>query len=311
LPLRIPADQVLHVYKPVRIGAVRGEPWFSRALVRLYDYDQYTDAELMRKKVAAMFAAFITEPDPEYPVLPSSGDLGDQNLTIPRMQPPGVSLATLEPGTVQNLRPGEDVRFSTPADVGPNFESFGRSALREIAAAAGLTYEQLSNDLSGVNYSSIRAGLLAFRRKVEALQHQMIVFSFCDPIWRYWVNTAMTAGIIKARDFRKNTPDYYRVKWIAPGWTWVDPEKEVNADKIAVRAGFKSLPQVISERGYDIEEIIAETKAAYDLADKAGIIFDTDVRQTSATGMRQTDSPVEDPSGQLATQSKPTPTNNE
>ena len=37
----------------------------------------------------------------------------------------------------------------------------------------------------------------------------------------------------------------------APGLPWVDPKKEIEADKLAVEAGFKSRPQVIRERGGD------------------------------------------------------------
>jgi capsid protein len=34
----------------------------------------------------------------------------------------GVQVATLEAGTMQELEPGEDVRFNEPADVGGNYE---------------------------------------------------------------------------------------------------------------------------------------------------------------------------------------------
>jgi hypothetical protein len=35
-----------------------------------------------------------------------------------------------------------------------------------------------------VNYSSIRAGLLEFRRRCEAIQHGVFVHQLCRPIWR-------------------------------------------------------------------------------------------------------------------------------
>ena len=70
----------------------------------------------------------------------------------------GVVEASLEPGTMQRLKPGQDVRFAEPADAGSSYEGFFRNQLRAVATAAGVTYEQLSGDLTQVNYSSIRAG---------------------------------------------------------------------------------------------------------------------------------------------------------
>ncbi|MDD3182661.1 MAG: phage portal protein [Alphaproteobacteria bacterium] len=63
--VRVPASEVLHIYRPQRPGQIRGVPWISPALVKLYLLDQYDDAELDRKKVAALFAGFITKASPE------------------------------------------------------------------------------------------------------------------------------------------------------------------------------------------------------------------------------------------------------
>jgi lambda family phage portal protein len=289
MPVRVPASQIIHIFKPVRPGQVRGEPWMSRALIRLFDYDQYTDAEVVRKKVAALFAGFITETDPADPLPGNSSstlpaDWGFNGL--PPTNDGSVEFAGLEPGTMNKLNPGEDVKFSQPADVGPGFEAFNRAALREIAAAIGVTYEQLTGDLSGVNYSSIRAGLLAFRRKCQKLQQSMIVFQFCRPVWNAWLESAVFAGQIRATDYNRNRADYRRVAWIAPGWQSVDPSKDLAASKDAIRCGLTSRRQVVSENGYDVEDIDRENMQDQERADEMGLVYDTDARQTSATGMR-------------------------
>lgn len=41
-------------------------------LLKLYELDQYDDAELVRKKTAAMFAGFIRRLDPEANILGES-----------------------------------------------------------------------------------------------------------------------------------------------------------------------------------------------------------------------------------------------
>ncbi|CAO4138622.1 hypothetical protein DHODJN_00670 [Methylorubrum extorquens] len=55
----VPAADVCHLYRAMRPGQDRGEPWLARALRTLYDLDGYLDAELVRKKNAARFVGFI------------------------------------------------------------------------------------------------------------------------------------------------------------------------------------------------------------------------------------------------------------
>jgi capsid protein len=83
---------------------------------------------------------------------------------------------------MQFLDPGEDIKFTSPSDVGGNYEAFMRQQLRSIAVGVGLTYEQLTSDLTEVNYSSIRAGLIEFRRKAAQIQHHLMVYQFCRPV---------------------------------------------------------------------------------------------------------------------------------
>lgn len=305
-PVRVTADQILHIYRPVRVGQIRGEPWLSRALVRLYDIDQYTDAELARKKTAALFAGFVTELDPADPL---PGNVSDTLPGDPGAYgaPPGIQFAGLEPGTLQRLNPGEDIKFSQPADVGAGFEPFLRSQLREVAASMNISYEQLTGDLSGVNYSSIRAGLLKVRRWMEQIQHSIVVHQLCRPLWQQVVEAAVFAGEISARDYRRNQEQYLDVKWIPDGWKSIDAQKDLEADKGSVRSGFKSQAQVISERGYDIEEVYAEIAAGNDLADGLGLILDSDPRQTSNTGLRPAGRDPANPDGLQNPETVPDP----
>lgn len=262
--IRVPASEVLHIYKPLRIGQIRGVPWLSKVLVKLYELDQYDDAELVRKKTAALFAAFITRLDPDANMM--GEDDADED---------GLALAELEPGTVQLLEPGEDIKFSTPSDVGSSYETFMRQQLRFVAIGMGITYEQLTGDLTGVNYSSIRAGLIEFRRRCEMLQRHTMIFQLCRPVWNKWMQLALLSNELSIPE---NTRKYRAVKWIPQGFEWVDPLKDQQADQMAVKNGFKSRSQVVSERGYDSEEIDREISADNTRADSLGLKYDSDPR---------------------------------
>jgi lambda family phage portal protein len=63
--VRVPASEICHIFEPIRPGQIRGEPWLTRVIARLKDLDTYDEAELVRKKVAAMFAGFIRRALPD------------------------------------------------------------------------------------------------------------------------------------------------------------------------------------------------------------------------------------------------------
>jgi lambda family phage portal protein len=254
--VRIPAKEILHIYKPLRPGQVRGEPWLARVLLKLHDLDQYDDAELVRKKTAAMFAGFVTRLDPESSML-GEGAPNEASQAF----------AGLEPGTMQFLEPGEDVRFSQPGDVGGTYEAFMRQQLRSIAVGMGITYEQLTGDLSGVNYSSIRAGLVEFRRRIAMIQHHLMVFQLCRPVWNRWFELAILSNQLPLNADPK-------VKWIPQGFDWVDPLKDIKAQVMSIQNGLKSRAEVVSELGYDVEDIDQEIAADNKRAQKLGLHFD-------------------------------------
>jgi lambda family phage portal protein len=260
--VRIPASEILHIYKPLRPGQLRGEPWLARVLLKLHDLDQYDDAELVRKKTAAMFAGFVTRLDPESSML---GE-GAPNEA-------GQAFAGLEPGTMQFLDPGEDVRFSQPGDVGGTYEVFMRQQLRCIAVGMGITYEQLTGDLSGVNYSSIRAGLVEFRRRIAMIQHHLMVFQLCRPVWNRWFELAILSNQLLLNADPK-------VKWIPQGFDWVDPLKDIKAQVMSIQNGLKSRAEIVSELGYDVEDIDQEIAKDNERAKKLGLNFEYQHQRT-------------------------------
>lgn len=269
--VRVPADEVLHLFKPVRAGQIRGIPFTLAGLVTLAMIDLYDDAELERKRTAALFGAFVKKTGAEgedHPFGAAGAAAGGATN----------SAFTLEPGAVVDLEPGEDVVFSEPADVGTNYESFQYRNLLRAAAGFGVTYADMTGDLRQTSYGSIRAGLVAFRRRIEAHQHSVMVFQFCRPFWKIWFDTAVAYGALKgisATEYVASPLDFRDVKWIPPKWEWIDPLKDRQAEKLAVDSGFKPRSDVIEAEGYDPEEVDARIAADQKRASDLGIKFIT------------------------------------
>jgi lambda family phage portal protein len=118
--------------------------------------------------------------------------------------------------------------------------------------------------------------LIEFRRKAAQIQHNLMVFQLCRPVWNRWVELAQISGIFTGSP--DGSDELQNVKWVPQGWDWVDPLKDQEAQKMAVRNGFKSRSEVVSEYGYDAEEIDDEIKKDNARADEIGVIFDSDSR---------------------------------
>ena len=242
--VRVPAADMVHLFDPTWPGQVRGVSPLSTVLLRLHELDQLEDAQLVRIKLGAMLAGFIR-----------GGD--ESGAGFDGKQTGGVLESGLEPGTLKVLPQGAEISFSDPVEPG-NVSEWIKLQLHGIAAGIGVTYEQLTGDLGSVNYSSIRAGLVEFRRRIEMLQHNVLVFQFCRPVWRRLVLLAILRGELPDDGKPETFEAYCSVNWIPPGWDWVDPEKDASADAIAIAAGLKSRREVVAARGYDIEQLDTE-----------------------------------------------------
>nr|WP_299438925.1 phage portal protein [uncultured Rhodospira sp.] len=258
-PIRIPADDVAHLFHAMEPGQLRGLSWFAPVLLKLHDLDQHADAALVRAKVSALVMGALT--DAEGNAAGLSGDRDGNTLT-----------AGMEPGTILNLPPGTNLEWFDPRPD-TAFADFTRSHLRAVAAGLGIPYEMLTGDLSGVNYSSIRAGMVEFRRKLEHWQHNVVAFRFCRPVFDRFIEAAAVAGLLPG--YADDPAPFHRVEWLPPKLDWVDPKKDAEAEIIAITAGLKSRTQAVTERGYDPERLDAEIAAERAREARLGLSFGT------------------------------------
>lgn len=262
----IPASDVIHMYERQRTQ-VRGVPWCTPVMRSLRDLDDWTVAELVRKKTEACVAAIVVGADEEDPGIAPSLKDGD-----------GRAIEQMSPGLIAYMRGGKDVRFNQPSAAGGVGEWL-RAQLHIIAAGYRMPYELLTGDLSQVNYSSIRAGLIEFRRLIEAMQWQIIIPVFCQQIWRWWCEQAFIAGSLPSADIA--------VQWSPPRWDAVDPLKDAQADLLSIRSGTMTLGQAIARQGYNPESVLQEYQRFNALLDQYGIVLDSDPRRVTGSGQIQ------------------------
>ena len=249
---RVDAKWIDHVFDVIRPGQVRGVPWFAPVALKLNDLRDYDEAELVRKKLAACFAAFVTRPD----------DGEDSAVGGSTRQDGDKIVEQFEPGMIVKLPLGHEVNFAEPKDV-PGYAEYMKAQLHAVAAGIGTPYAQLTGDVSGANYSSLREGKLDFWALLDHWQWHMMVRRMCRNGWRRAMTVAASAG-------RPVSPEM-RALWAVPERPWVDPKKDIEAKVLAINAGIESWADVVAERGRDPQEHLEEIAAFDALAARLGV----------------------------------------
>ncbi len=249
-PVRVNAGDVFHVFRPSFPGQVRGVPWTASVILAANELDKLCDALLMGASVAAMFAGFISD---QNDVAGGEDAFGDDP------QP------SIEPGTLVRLKGGQTVTFATPQQAEAVTDLL-KAQIRSLAAGLGVPAFMIDGDLTGANYSSLRAGLLPFRRRTEAFIYHCLVPQFLAPVWRRLM-------------VLDGDPDA-RAEWIAPAPLQVDPAKAVEADLAEIRAGLSSRRQKVNERGWNVDTLDAEIAADKSREATLGLSFDAPTAKT-------------------------------
>lgn len=260
---RVPAEGVLHVYYKERPQQQRGPTWFAPVLLRFKDFDEYEDATLMKQKVAACLAVVTSNADGTGVVLGST-DGGDP------------AIDSLEPGMIANVASGSTVQVVQPPTV-REYSDYSRASMRTIATGLGTTYEDLTGDYANMPFSAARMSRLAHWDRVEDWRWQMLIPQFCAPAYGWAMEVAALFGLYG----RGPVPV---ARWSAPPAPMIDPGAEGLAHQRNIRTGLTTLYEVLRERGYDPEEVLAEYAAANKRLDELGIILDSDARMTTQAG---------------------------
>lgn len=256
----VPAESVAHVYRLERSGQVRGIPWGAPCLLTLRDLGDWSDATILRAKLAACFAAFVTT---------------DQDLDDPDQRgttPTGKDVEELEPGLVEYLRAGQTVSFTNPPGV-EGMDEFPLLTLRAIAVGFGVPFHVLTGDLSKVNFSSARIGNLDFDSELATAREDWLVPQLLAPTFRVWLDQCVRAGLL---------PDGVRVAWTPPPAPLLEPKADLEGAQMRVRLGLSTLSEEQRRAGWRPAELLEEQAEDWAEVDRLGLVFDSDPRRAAA-----------------------------
>ena len=244
---RVPAEQVLHIFKPYRAEQVRGMPAMHAVINGMKMLDGYEEAAVVAARVGASKMGFFTTPEGD----PSGvgDDKDDQGNTI----------TEADPGSFFSLPPGVQFQEFNPDYPHANYDSFMKRRLRGIASGLGVTYHGLANDLEGVNYSSIRSGTLE-ERDAWMVQQNWFADAFLRPVFLEWLRWGLTTGAIAYENGNAlpiNKYDKFSAhRWQGRRWGWVDPMKDIQAARLAIQTGIASPQMIAAQNAVDVEDVL-------------------------------------------------------
>lgn len=162
--------------------------------------------------------------------------------------------------TLPKLFPGERLNQLQTARPSANYPVFQKLFLRNIASAAGLSAQQVSNDWSDVNYSSARGAMLEFW-KTMTRRRDDFGGGFAMPVIGAFVEEAheydrlpLPAGAPPFEEFRDA---YSRAKLVGPGRGWIDPVNEVKGAILGMDSALMDYDELCAEQGIDGDDMIA------------------------------------------------------
>jgi lambda family phage portal protein len=285
---RVPADRVLHLFSPHRPGAIRGLPRIHSVARTFEALAQYLDFELTRARIASAFALMIKRGG--LPLrLPQPLDASE----TPTSDDAGNPIGQVEGGMILSGGPNDSFESASANIASTSFEPFVKLMLRSAAVGINVSYGFLARDYSDSSFSAARQQYLE-DIKAWCPRQSFLVEQLCMPVADEFFRCALVAGVQPFTGMRR---EEWELMWRTPGWDWVDPGKEMEAELEAIRAGLKSPQESAQERGRDYYEVIEQLAEAKAFAKENGMelsIFQPKVPAATTNGVKKPNPKVND-----------------
>ena len=237
---RVPAEQVIHWFRPFRPGQVRGIPEITPALPLFAQLRRYTLAVIAAAETAADFAAVI------WTDAPPAGETADiEPMDLVELER---RMATVLPG---GWKLGQ-IQAQQPSTT---YAEFKKEILNEIARCLNVPFNVAAGNSSGYNYASGRLDHQTYYKslRVDQADLENVVL---ERVLTAWLDEAvLVPGLL---------PDalgpfqVWPHQWFWPGQEHVDPLKEATAQATRLAAHTTTLAYEYARQGRDWEEALRQ-----------------------------------------------------
>lgn len=282
--IRIPAEEIIHLYDPERFDQTRGITDLVQSMGVLKQLESYKEAALINARASASKMGFYTQKDDAAPgMLDNSIDTETGEVS----EDSGELTQEFVPGMIEILPKNygfESWDSKFPSEV---HDKFIKSYHRDFANANLMSYVTVTDDLEGVNFSSIRQGVLGEREKFKRDQ-ATVTEDFLEIVYEHFLTMAFLSNAINLP--YKNISNYKNIKFLGRRWPWVDPYKDALAIQLLIKMGLKSYSEALGElSGREYEDIQREKGEEKRIREANGIKNDEDLDVLQTPDMTQID----------------------
>ena len=247
--LYIPAEYMLHIFRPDRPELHRGIPELSAALPLFAQLRRYNLAVLSAAEAAADFAAIL------YTDAPPDGEAANV---------PPMDALELERNMMLTVPAGWKMAQLDAKQPTANHGEFVKIILSEIARCAVSTYGSVSGDFSGHNYASGRLDNQLYHKNI-LVDRSFWEAEVLNHIFYMWYREYS----LLRRNFRElQTP---RHAWFWDGFVHVDPTKEATAQEIRLANSTTTLAAECARDGRDYMTVLRQRAKEIKLMKELGI----------------------------------------
>lgn len=259
---RLPAKDILHLWTKKYPDQIRGISDLAPVAKHIRELEEYLTAENIAAFMAACYSIFITKEN--YGV----GRMGQIDDSLRDIE--GKPVEKVRPGMIVRLAPGEKINAANPGRPSSTASDITALYTKMIGSGVGLSYEMVSRDFAGSSYSAARQGNLEDRRTFQPMQ-QWLITHFCEPVYRAFLDAVYLKGLADMPGYTSRPEDYRKAEWVAPGWQSIDPEKEMQADILALKSGTLTLAQQCAEHGCDWRDQLTQMAKEKETAESMGL----------------------------------------
>ena len=254
------AKDVIYYFTKNRPSQIREISDMAPTIPRIRDINEFMMAVSVKERIEACLSIFIKKS------LPTTGIGRTGAAEADRVSYDG---KLLSPGMIKELNAGDEIQVVNPAGQASDATSFTKLQQGLVGAGQGVSYEATSRDMSKSTYSSARQGMiedeLTYKKEKELLCEVL------DEIYETFVISAVLCGEIDIQDFWTNKERYLNHEWVQEPKAWIDPQKEANANRIAIETGQKTYKQIAAESGRDWRDQIDDMAEVIEYANDKGI----------------------------------------
>lgn len=269
---RIPAERVIDLALFHRPSASLGVSWLDACGQTIWDRDSYCDSEIRSAALDAVFAlvAYLDGGERGEAGLGFADGEDDDDGFGNRMYKVGHSPVAATLGKDEKL---EMVGATRPNRNAPVFLKY---LDHDTAAAAGLSYYQLTGDYENTNFSSSRAAKLDEEQHIKPLQ-QWFATRVAIRVRKEFNAMAAASGqfaSLTPAEFLRNERTYQRFDAVGNGRDLLDPYKEGEARTTRLRTCISTFKEECARVGKHWIRVLMQIAVERKVADMFGVKLD-------------------------------------